>query len=190
MIRRPPRSTLFPYTTLFRSRLGVRCPAPPPPNPLYPLHLICPPLLFLFFSPTFVPSFVRSLFISLSLSLISLSLSPSFFLSFFAWVPPPLTFFLNTSVHPCHWSFAQSSPVSSSFSGESRTGEGHGIVIYLFLPPPPLDSRRAGPDGSAGQWRDRRVGAPAPPPGSAPPDRPPFVRLSPPFFWFCFVFVF
>src|SRR3712207_8966577 len=23
MIRRPPRSTLFPYTTLFRSRLGV-----------------------------------------------------------------------------------------------------------------------------------------------------------------------
>src|SRR2546428_2185277 len=28
MIRRPPRSTLFPYTTLFRSRLAVlrRCP--------------------------------------------------------------------------------------------------------------------------------------------------------------------
>src|SRR3712207_8100762 len=24
MIRRPPRSTLFPYTTLFRSNLGVR----------------------------------------------------------------------------------------------------------------------------------------------------------------------
>src|SRR3712207_8318090 len=24
MIRRPPRSTLFPYTTLFRSRLGLR----------------------------------------------------------------------------------------------------------------------------------------------------------------------
>src|SRR5258705_10264628 len=24
MIRRPPRSTLFPYTTLFRSRLGVQ----------------------------------------------------------------------------------------------------------------------------------------------------------------------
>src|SRR2546425_7314492 len=24
MIRRPPRSTLFPYTTLFRSRTGVR----------------------------------------------------------------------------------------------------------------------------------------------------------------------
>src|SRR6266508_5713963 len=31
MIRRPPRSTLFPYTTLFRSRAGRRpspCPAP------------------------------------------------------------------------------------------------------------------------------------------------------------------
>src|SRR3989442_7302477 len=25
MIRRPPRSTLFPYTTLFRSRLGREC---------------------------------------------------------------------------------------------------------------------------------------------------------------------
>src|SRR5690348_17895727 len=30
MIRRPPRSTLFPYTTLFRS------PPPPPPPPLPP----------------------------------------------------------------------------------------------------------------------------------------------------------
>src|SRR3712207_7720832 len=28
MIRRPPRSTLFPYTTLFRSR-GLRLPPPP-----------------------------------------------------------------------------------------------------------------------------------------------------------------
>src|SRR3712207_8560962 len=27
MIRRPPRSTLFPYTTLFRSRAKTRCPA-------------------------------------------------------------------------------------------------------------------------------------------------------------------
>src|SRR5438094_4086440 len=27
MIRRPPRSTLFPYTTLFRSPIGVRAPA-------------------------------------------------------------------------------------------------------------------------------------------------------------------
>src|SRR3712207_8375112 len=25
MIRRPPRSTLFPYTTLFRSRIAPRC---------------------------------------------------------------------------------------------------------------------------------------------------------------------
>src|SRR3712207_7187041 len=28
MIRRPPRSTLFPYTTLFRSRLGARAQVP------------------------------------------------------------------------------------------------------------------------------------------------------------------
>src|SRR5689334_24884847 len=28
MIRRPPRSTLFPYTTLFRSSRGSRCPCP------------------------------------------------------------------------------------------------------------------------------------------------------------------
>src|SRR5688572_31688855 len=42
MIRRPPRSTLFPYTTLFRSRRtrrsttpGTRCsdPSAPPPSP-------------------------------------------------------------------------------------------------------------------------------------------------------------
>src|SRR6476661_6805431 len=32
MIRRPPRSTLFPYTTLFRSRRWSR-PAGPPPRP-------------------------------------------------------------------------------------------------------------------------------------------------------------
>src|SRR5205823_6885733 len=30
MIRRPPRSTLFPYTTLFRSRPSSRQPASPP----------------------------------------------------------------------------------------------------------------------------------------------------------------
>src|SRR5690349_23908313 len=35
MLRRPPRSTLFPYTTLFRSRLGLgphghHLPPPPP----------------------------------------------------------------------------------------------------------------------------------------------------------------
>src|SRR3712207_8899198 len=35
MIRRPPRSTLFPYTTLFRSAGAPRrsSPAPPPPWP-------------------------------------------------------------------------------------------------------------------------------------------------------------
>src|SRR5438046_7339757 len=35
MIRRPPRSTLFPYTTLFRSRAprGGRPPARRPPHP-------------------------------------------------------------------------------------------------------------------------------------------------------------
>src|SRR2546427_4848908 len=32
MIRRPPRSTLFPYTTLFRSRQGRRAPAHPAPG--------------------------------------------------------------------------------------------------------------------------------------------------------------
>src|SRR6266700_4825202 len=30
MIRRPPRSTLFPYTTLFRSHLRARSNSPPP----------------------------------------------------------------------------------------------------------------------------------------------------------------
>src|SRR6266481_3456040 len=33
MIRRPPRSTLFPYTTLFRSRAPAACPCPPHPEP-------------------------------------------------------------------------------------------------------------------------------------------------------------
>src|SRR6266568_5468464 len=42
MIRRPPRSTLFPYTTLFRSRRGRSTapgvgPGPPPPHPVPPL---------------------------------------------------------------------------------------------------------------------------------------------------------
>src|SRR2546427_7245766 len=32
MIRRPPRSTLFPYTTLFRSRLARTQPAEPAPT--------------------------------------------------------------------------------------------------------------------------------------------------------------
>src|SRR2546430_12594410 len=33
MIRRPPRSTLFPYTTLFRSRLGTPGPPARPETP-------------------------------------------------------------------------------------------------------------------------------------------------------------
>src|SRR5256885_16583217 len=33
MIRRPPRSTLFPYTTLFRSHARGRTPCPTPPSP-------------------------------------------------------------------------------------------------------------------------------------------------------------
>src|SRR5688572_32039531 len=33
MIRRPPRSTLFPYTTLFRSRSGGGSASAPPKNP-------------------------------------------------------------------------------------------------------------------------------------------------------------
>src|SRR5688572_32246831 len=37
MIRRPPRSTLFPYTTLFRSSLGLR------PFPVYPTTVECGP---------------------------------------------------------------------------------------------------------------------------------------------------
>src|SRR3712207_7317604 len=38
MIRRPPRSTLFPYTTLFRSR---RCSTPPSPPPSRPVPRSC-----------------------------------------------------------------------------------------------------------------------------------------------------
>src|SRR5437016_10920942 len=34
MIRRPPRSTLFPYTTLFRSVLGVSRPEQSPAEPM------------------------------------------------------------------------------------------------------------------------------------------------------------
>src|SRR2546426_4921545 len=39
MIRRPPRSTLFPYTTLFRSHAG------PAPSALPPPPAVAPPLL-------------------------------------------------------------------------------------------------------------------------------------------------
>src|SRR2546430_6501805 len=43
MIRRPPRSTLFPYTTLFRSspialRLAAPCPWPPRPRSTVTCH--------------------------------------------------------------------------------------------------------------------------------------------------------
>src|SRR5256885_11862210 len=34
MIRRPPRSTLFPYTTLFRSRITTTTPGPRPDTPI------------------------------------------------------------------------------------------------------------------------------------------------------------
>src|SRR3712207_8984485 len=39
MIRRPPRSTLFPYTTLFRSRQQRRVPVPVPELLLHELAL-------------------------------------------------------------------------------------------------------------------------------------------------------
>src|SRR5438105_6633432 len=41
MIRRPPRSTLFPYTTLFRSRVALtngRLTVPPGPSREWPRH--------------------------------------------------------------------------------------------------------------------------------------------------------
>src|SRR2546422_6769742 len=38
MIRRPPRSTLFPYTTLFRSIPVAEALCPPGQLPLLPLH--------------------------------------------------------------------------------------------------------------------------------------------------------
>src|SRR2546426_7394600 len=40
MIRRPPRSTLFPYTTLFRSREGSRAPDRSRPRRLDVLRLL------------------------------------------------------------------------------------------------------------------------------------------------------
>src|SRR5258708_32438277 len=40
MIRRPPRSTLFPYTTLFRSAGAVRAAPPGTPSSGYPHPLI------------------------------------------------------------------------------------------------------------------------------------------------------
>src|SRR3712207_8602564 len=42
MIRRPPRSTLFPYTTLFRADRSVRgAPAPPRPATADRKYMIC-----------------------------------------------------------------------------------------------------------------------------------------------------
>src|SRR2546422_1435438 len=43
MIRRPPRSTLFPYTTLFRStrRRTRSAPCPPPPRPRWAAGRAC-----------------------------------------------------------------------------------------------------------------------------------------------------
>src|SRR3712207_7228906 len=38
MIRRPPRSTLFPYTTLFRSATGQEGPGRPQGSDLHPLR--------------------------------------------------------------------------------------------------------------------------------------------------------
>src|SRR2546430_7256871 len=42
MIRRPPRSTLFPYTTLFRSRQGAATPDHGPSRSAPGLALLCP----------------------------------------------------------------------------------------------------------------------------------------------------
>src|SRR3712207_9161098 len=41
MIRRPPRSTLFPYTTLFRSLGREEGEPAPPPRPADPCHGTC-----------------------------------------------------------------------------------------------------------------------------------------------------
>src|SRR3712207_7742938 len=46
MIRRPPRSTLFPYTTLFRSRIFCACGygSPPAQQNCSPRGVLCVPL--------------------------------------------------------------------------------------------------------------------------------------------------
>src|SRR2546427_3274507 len=53
MIRRPPRSTLFPYTTLFRS--GRMNAAPPP-------RRLLPPAFFAFFGAFFFATFFAAFF--------------------------------------------------------------------------------------------------------------------------------
>src|SRR3989449_2084420 len=45
MIRRPPRSTLFPYTTLFRSRTAVRISCEIIDERGEPLHVVHPAIL-------------------------------------------------------------------------------------------------------------------------------------------------
>src|SRR3712207_6950840 len=72
MIRRPPRSTLFPYTTLFRSATSLTFPSfllsfiPPSIPPSHPLSFSLPSSFlslstFLFpFLSFFLPSFLRS----------------------------------------------------------------------------------------------------------------------------------
>src|SRR3712207_7000609 len=54
MIRRPPRSTLFPYTTLFRSPRSWSVPSTPPPQTVSSLqqHRVTPsvPISILFLS--------------------------------------------------------------------------------------------------------------------------------------------
>src|SRR3712207_7671183 len=42
MIRRPPRSTLFPYTTLFRSAAAVALAAAPAAHPVEPPDIVAP----------------------------------------------------------------------------------------------------------------------------------------------------
>src|SRR3712207_7493202 len=44
MIRRPPRSTLFPYTTLFRSRVARHCPHVPEHPPVRAAAGVAEPL--------------------------------------------------------------------------------------------------------------------------------------------------
>src|SRR3712207_9557627 len=41
MIRRPPRSTLFPYTTLFRSTIPLFLPSPCHSCPRYKPYILC-----------------------------------------------------------------------------------------------------------------------------------------------------
>src|SRR3712207_7419801 len=65
MIRRPPRSTLFPYTTLFRSMAhtdalagtlsSLGAPVPPPPQLSFPPDALSSPATFLGYAATLEP---------------------------------------------------------------------------------------------------------------------------------------